>query len=113
MTVSGTFSDSAYLEGDVAPDALANYVRDRVDVQNVEIGAARTIFPNARIKAGSPERTYQLEVVAKHNRRSELVIHDTTPVPVPAPDPQESDAERWRKVGRDPTGKPFDILDLR
>ena len=113
MSVRGSFSDVAYLEGDVAPEALANYVRDRVEVENVEIGAARTVFANARIKSGAPERSYQLEIVAKHGQRSELVIHDTTPPPVAPYNPSESDAERWRKAGRDPNGKPFDIKDLR
>jgi hypothetical protein len=112
MHVRGQFSDSAYLEGDVAPEALANYVRERVDVENVEIGAARTVFPHARIKAGAADRVYQLEVVARHHRRSELVIRDVTPVPKKDPAPM-SNADRWRAIGRDPQGRPLDMVQFR
>jgi hypothetical protein len=110
MKVRGSFSDIAYVEGEVAPEGLANYVRDRVEVENVEIGAARTVFPRARIKGGNADRLYQLEVVAVGNK-SELLIKDVTPRPPPAPN--LTDADRWRAIGRDPNGKPFDKADLR
>lgn len=112
MTVSGRFNDSAYLEGDVAPEALANYVRERVEVENVEIGAARTVFPRARIKNGPADRVYELEVVAYHDKKSELVIRDVTPK-APREPPNLTDADRWRMIGRDPSGKPLDKNSMR
>jgi hypothetical protein len=112
MTVRGQFIDKAYLEGDVSPEALANYVRERVDVENVEIGAARTVFPRARIKSGAADRVYELEVVARHNRRSELLIRDVTPVPKKEQAPM-SNADRWRALGRDPQGRPLDMVQFR
>jgi len=111
MSVRGAFDDVAYLEGDVAPEAVANYVRDRVEVVHVEIGAARTVFPQARIKSGAPERYYQFDVVASSPRHTNLSIRDVTPR-APNP-PGMSEADRWRQAGRSPDGKPLSDEELR
>jgi hypothetical protein len=103
MRIEHHFTDAVHLVGDVTPEALANYVRTRVSVQHVEIGAARTIFPNARIKAGKPERLYQLEVLPDR-LATKLIIRDITPPPVVE---GLSDAERWRRAGLTPDGRPI------
>jgi len=109
MVVRGQFYDVAYLHGRVAPDALANYVRDRVVVDHVEIGAARTVFPYARIKNGPADRFFQIEVIAGDGR-TELVIQDVTPRPkLSAP---VSNEESWRRAGRRPDGRP-DMTELK
>jgi len=110
MVVRGAFLEVAYLHGKVTPEALANYVRDRVVVDHVEIGAARTVFPYARIKKGPADRFFQIEVIAG-NSNTELVIKDVTPRPKP---PEKlSDDERWRRAGRRPDGKPLDITEFK
>ena len=110
MVVRGQFFEVAYLQGSVAPDALANYVRQRVVVDHVEIGAARTVFPYARIKDGPADRFFQIEVIAG-TRHTELVLRDVTPKQKP---PETvSDEERWRRAGRRPDGRPFDITELK
>jgi hypothetical protein len=102
------FHDVAYAAGDVTPEALANYVRARVEVSHVELGAARTVFPKARIKGGAADRTYQIEVLPDR-RGAKLVIRDVTPA-VPAQG--LSEAERWKRAGRTPDGKPLDLNKL-
>jgi hypothetical protein len=109
MTIRGEFREVAYVHGNVAPEALANYVRDRVVVDHVEIGAARTVFPQARIKKGPADRFFRIEVIAG-NRVTELVVQDVTPQPKPKED--LSDEERWRRAGRRPDGKPLDVTEL-
>jgi hypothetical protein len=91
------------LEGEVEANSVVTYVRDRVAVSHVELGAGRTIFPQARIKQGLPDRVYQLEVVPIR-RRTQLVIEDVTPAPAPSGVSQE---ELWRRAGRGPDGKPI------
>ncbi len=103
MQVEHRYQEVAHLIGTVKPDALANYVRDRVVVSHVEIGAARTIFPNARIKGGAPDRVYELDVIPEPNQ-TRLVIRDTTPLKVI---PGLSDAERWKQAGLTPEGRPL------
>ena len=104
MQVEHRYQEVAHLIGTVKPDALANYVRDRVVVSHVEIGAARTIFPNARIKGGAPDRVYELDVIPEPGQ-TRLVIRDTTPLKVI---PGLSDAERWKQAGLTPEGRPLD-----
>jgi hypothetical protein len=110
MVVRGEFLEVAYLHGKVTPEALANYVRDRVVVDHVEIGAARTVFPYARIKRGPADRFFQIEVI-RGNANTELVIKDVTPRPKPPE--QLTDEERWRRAGRRPDGKPLDIGEFK
>ena len=78
MQVEHRYKEATHLIGPVKPDALANYVRERVVVSHVEIGAARTIFPNARIKAGPADRVYELDVIPEPGI-TRLIIRDTTP----------------------------------
>lgn len=111
MKLKGAFLEIAYLEGEVTPEALANYVRERVEVHHVEIGVGRTVFPSARIKRGLPDRVYDLEVAPSGGNRTELTIRDVTPRPSFPPGTTEQD--RWRAAGRTPDGKPIDISELR
>lgn len=105
MHIESNYHEVAYLSGAVKPDALSNYVRDRVIVSHVEIGAGRTIFPDARIKGGAPDHVYELDVVPEAGR-TELVIHDLTP---PKVLPGLTDAQRWQQAGLTPEGRPLDM----
>ncbi len=95
--------DRVVLQGEVDANAVVTYVRDRVAVSHVELGAGRTIFPQARIRQGLPERLYQIEVVPIR-RQTQIVIEDVTPAPAPSGLSQE---ELWRRAGRGPDGKPI------
>lgn len=109
MEVESRLSDRAYASGHVSPEALANYVREQVVVSHVEIGAARTVFPMARIKAGPRDRLFTLEVLPD-GPNTRLVVKDTTPPPPPVPG--LTDAERWRAAGLTPDGHPLDPKKL-
>ena len=105
MHIEHHFPELAYIVGPVKPDALANYVRDHVVVSHVEIGAGRTIFPNARIKGGAPDRVYELDVIPA-SIGTLLQIQDITPLKVT---PGLTDAERWKEAGLTPEGRPLDM----
>jgi hypothetical protein len=105
MRIEHRFPEVAYVVGPVKADALANYVRDRVVVSHVEIGAGRTIFPNAHIKGGSRDHVYELDVIPEPSG-SRLEIQDLTPVKVV---PGLTDEERWRQAGLTPQGRPLDM----
>jgi hypothetical protein len=109
MEVESRLDDRAYVSGRVSPEALANYVRRRVTVSHVEIGAARTVFPMARIHGGPADRVFTLEVLPD-GPKTRLVIKDVTPPPPPPPG--LSDAERWRAAGLGPDGRPLDLKKL-
>ncbi len=104
MRIERRFLDSAHAAGRVAPESVANYVRQRVDATHVEIGAARTVFPRVHIKGGAPDKVYRIEVVAD-GAITRLVLSDVTPPPL---EPGLTEAERWRRAGMTPQGKPLD-----
>jgi hypothetical protein len=105
MTVLGRAPDSALLIGEVTPEAVASYVRDRVVVSHVEVAAGRTVFPRARIKDGPADRVFRIDVMQEY-RSTKLLVTDVTPPPPPAPG--LSDAERWRRAGFSPDGRALD-----
>jgi hypothetical protein len=108
MQVLGRAPDSAILLGEVTPEALAEFVRDRVVVSHVEVSPERTVFPNAKIKDGPPDRVFRIEVTPDR-RYSRLTLRDVTPV---QPKPGLTDAERWRRAGFSPDGRPLDLKRL-
>ena len=111
MAVQGQFKDSALAFGAMDSEAVANYVRDRVSVSHVEVGAARTIFPAARIKDGPPGRVFRIEVIGE-GAGTRLLVEDVTPPP-PRPAENISDSERWRRAGFSRDGKPLDMNALK
>lgn len=100
---------AAHMLGQVTPEDLSNYVRQRVNVPHVEVGAARTVFPTATIKGGNLEKRYRLEVVLKSGGKTELVIRDITKPPKVEGLTEE---ERWKRAGRNPDGTPIDLRKL-
>src|SRR5258708_6915542 len=61
--VERAFDDSVVARGHVGAEALANYVRRRVDAARVEIGAARTLFTRAHVKGQPDTQSVRIEVV--------------------------------------------------
>jgi hypothetical protein len=102
MRFERVFDDSALARGRIGPEALANYVRKRVDAATVEIGAARTLFPKAHVKGQPADKTVRIEVIREVDS-TVLYLRDTTP---PTIAPGLTEEERWRKQGVEP-GKPF------
>jgi hypothetical protein len=111
VELESRFADRAYLRAPrISAERLANYVRQQVTVSHVEIAAARTVFPNARINGNTSGRVYVLEVAPTREGGASLVIKDATPPPPPPPG--LSDAERWRAAGMSPDGRPLDLKKL-
>ncbi len=109
VNVDARFPDAVHASGRVTPEALANYVRTRVEVAHVEIGAARTVFPRARIKGGDVARIYRIDIVPGV-ARTLLLVRDITPPPTVQ---GISEAERWRRAGMTPDGKPLNEKQLQ
>jgi len=110
MQVQGLFEERGIAFGVLRPEAVANYVRDHVESSGVEVGAARTIFPAARIKGAPPDRTYRIEVLHESGA-TRLFVEDITPRPPRHVAPM-TDEERWRRAGFTPNGKPLNPKDL-
>lgn len=106
MYIDGKFREFGVALGRLPADGVANYVRDQVVAEHVEIGAARTVFPNARIKKGAPDRAYRVEVL-QDGLMTRVVVRDITPPP-PVKVDGASPEELWRRAGFSRDGKPLD-----
>lgn len=105
--VTGRFRDSVQVRSPLKPEELANFVRTRVKEGNVIAGGASTTFENVVVPA-EPARRLSIEVRRSRltgDARSEMTVRDVTPPPV---EPGLTEAERWKKAGFSPDGKPID-----
>lgn len=110
MQVQGKFKGSGLAVGRMSAERVANYVRDRVLVQNVEVGAARTVFPAASIKGGAEGRVFRIEVL-RDGVLTRLVMEDITPPPEVKLAPMNR-ADAMRRAGFAPDGTPLDLKSL-
>ena len=107
LHVDQSFVDVVYASGDPQPDAVANYVRARVRMGTVRIGAASTLFERVQIP-GSPGREYSIRVApGERGGGCRVDLRDVTPPALPP-----TEVERWRAVGLTPQGKIIDPTHL-
>jgi hypothetical protein len=105
LRIKAQAKDATYAIGRLPFEALANYVRDRVTATRVDTGPAQTVFVDAIVKR-DPKHVVQVEVRARRGR-VELVVRDRTPKPA---DEGLTEAERWRRAGLTPDGRPIEKL---
>ncbi|HEY3234011.1 MAG TPA: hypothetical protein VGJ84_04815 [Polyangiaceae bacterium] len=108
MRVERRFPDAAHLIGHVDPQALARYVRAHVEVQRMEMGGARVIFPAAIIPGAPKDHTFRVEILSDR-LQTRMVLRDVTPPPTPR---GLSEEERWRRAGRAMDGGMLDRQKL-
>jgi hypothetical protein len=88
---------------------VANYIRPRVSMGTVSVGAASTTFERAQV-AANPGRELVIRVeVAPVGVGSRITVRDVSPPPV---DPSLSDEQRWKQVGLTPGGRVVDPTHL-
>jgi hypothetical protein len=104
MKVKAQFPDAVHANGRVAFEAVANYVRKRVTASRVDTGPSMTVFDGAVLKSDQSQRL-RVDVLSRHGS-VQLVVRDLNPRPGP-PDPGGTDAERWKRMGLTPDGKPL------
>jgi hypothetical protein len=106
-SVRGRFADVVFAGADVAPDRVANYVRQRVTAEKVETGPAKTVFSHATVQ-GQPGVELDIEVLS-HGGYTELHVRKLSTTRAPE---GMSDAARWRAAGFNPDGTPLDPTHL-
>ncbi len=107
IRVVGRFDDVVFATGDVAPELVANYVRQRVIASHVETGPAKTVFTGVTLRI-DPARTLRVDVISR-NGYTDLTVRDETRPPA-----REglTAAERWKAQGLTPNGTPLDPTHL-
>jgi hypothetical protein len=110
----GTHIDSAFPQQvlastDAKATDVANYIRTRVSMGTVKVGAASTMFDRVQVPAlPSHELVIRVEEGPMGNG-SRITLRDVTPPPV---DPGLSDEERWRQAGLKGPGQAADPTHL-
>jgi len=98
------FDDAAYFNGELAFDAVLEHVRARVRTEAVQLLSQGAVFPRAVVAGGDPKRLLRIEL-SEAPRGVQLHVKDITPPPAVT---GVSEAEIWRKAGRNPDGTPID-----
>jgi hypothetical protein len=107
MSVTARFPDAVFAVGDLTPELVATYVRQRVIAAQIETGPAKTVFIRATTR-DKPGRALRIDVVGR-NGATELFVRDETQ---PPPREGRSQEERWREFGLAPDGTPLDPTHL-
>jgi hypothetical protein len=100
MRITTRIGDTVMTVGRLPFEHVANYVRERVDALQVNIGPSRTQFKNAVVRADN-SKVVEVEVVVVRDG-VQIVVQNLTREPA---EPGLSDEERWRRAGLGPNGK--------
>jgi hypothetical protein len=87
---------------------VANYIRPRVSMGTVAVGAASTIFERVQVPT-DPGRELVIRVEDAALGGSRITVRDVTPPPV---DPNLTDEQRWRQAGMAGGGRVADPTHL-
>jgi len=109
VSIDSNLPPQVIASGDPRAGDVANYVRTRVAMGTVKVGAASTMFNQVQVPA-NPGRELSIRVEPRENGTGvRMTIRDVTPPPV---DQTLTEDQRWRKVGIAPGGKIADPAHL-
>lgn len=101
VSIDSNLPPQVIASGDPKAADVANYVRSRVAMGTVTVGAASTMFIQVQVPA-NPGRLLSVRVEPRANGTGTLMtIRDITPPPV---DPNLTEEQRWKQVGILPGG---------
>jgi hypothetical protein len=98
------------VEGEVTPEALANYIRTHVKDGKATVGASMTLFEDVRVRGDATARplTIRVERAMAGSKLTRMTVRDATPPPEPTGDVPT----KLRGVGLSPDGKLVDPKHL-
>jgi hypothetical protein len=108
MRLTRQFQDSAYFLGRLDLATVVEHLKPHLDAKRVESNPGHTVFEQASLKNGHSERRLRVDVSAE-GPGTQVYVQDVTPPPAPR---GVSEAEMWRRAGRNPDGTPMDQNQL-
>ena len=109
VKIDNAFVNLIYASGEPRPDAVANYIRARVRMGTVQIGAANTLFEKVQVPA-NPGHEINIRVAAGENGHGCVIeLREAVPPPKPLPG---TEADKFRAVGVNPDGTLVDPTHL-
>ncbi|HEY2510371.1 MAG TPA: hypothetical protein VGI39_05935 [Polyangiaceae bacterium] len=107
--IDSQFPQQIIASNEAKPTDVANYVRSRVAMGTVTVGAASTMFNRVQVPA-RPGKELVIRVEQGGNGSgSRITFRDVTP---PVIDPNLSEEERWRQAGLKGPGQISDPTHL-
>lgn len=103
MHVARRFEGSAHVAGKIDRDELVSYLKRRLNTSVTTYQRQRIIFPNVTLPE-NPGSSFSLEVWTDKDV-TWFRIDETT---VKQPPKGLTEAERWRRAGRNPDGTPLE-----
>jgi hypothetical protein len=104
MRLTRYFDDSAYFTGTLDMASVVEQIRGQLLAREVELLERRAVFPMAYIRGDATRRLFRVEVTA-NRQGSQVYVKNITPAPAPR---GLSQAEIWRRAGRNPDGTLLD-----
>jgi hypothetical protein len=99
--IESAFPEQAIAACDARATDVANYIRPRVSMGTVSVGAASTNFDRVHVPS-NPQRDLVIRVEqAPTGLGSRIIVRDVTPPPA---DPSLTEEQRWKQVGMTPGG---------
>lgn len=108
MRLTRHFADSAYFSGNVKVEQVLEHLREHALLSEVQMRTKRALIPRAHLRGDASRRLFRIEV-EKIQGGSQLLLKDITP---PPPVLGLSEAERWRRAGRNPDGSMVNPKEL-
>ena len=108
MRVDRTFPDEVKLVGHVAMHRLVAYTKKHVKTSTIRLRGKMLVFEQAHI-GQDPSNVFRVEV-SDAGPMTTLSIRNVTRPKAP---PNLSEAERWKRAGRNPDGTPLDPAALK
>lgn len=108
MRLTRQFNDSAYFMGRMDLVSVVEHLKPHLEAQRMEIKPGYTAFENARLKGDTSEKRLRVGVSAE-GPGTQVFVQNVTPPPTPR---GVSEAEMWRRAGRNPDGTPLDQNQL-
>ena len=104
MRLVRQFNDSAYFEGAIELTALLEHVQKHVVARTAQMRGRGAVFARTELAGDERKRQFRIELNPAP-RGTELHITDITPAPSEV---GLSEADSWRRAGRNPDGTPID-----
>jgi hypothetical protein len=104
MRLTGQAQNSAYFLGPLNLTTVVEHLKPHLEAQRIESNPGHTAFEQARLVNDSSGRILRVDISAE-GLGTLVCVKDVTPPPAPR---GVSEAEMWRRAGRNPDGTPID-----
>jgi hypothetical protein len=109
MTLESITKHTAHARGEVSPQLLADYLRQRVLAHHVEMAERSLVFPKVQVRGDPAHTVLRLELIDE-GVSTHLIVRNLMGPPMVE---GLTDEEHWKRAGMTPDGKLIDPQKLQ